>query len=121
MASTRDAERQVLTFGCVVASLLAAAATLLAHRIVRPLQTLSGVIEGIAEAEKRSVRFGEPTALELPSSISKFDVIMSALSNSVCPYLSHCSYNTNAHLQDTPQAPTYTALTTESDKRRCMN
>ncbi|KAG4221223.1 hypothetical protein PC116_g30301 [Phytophthora cactorum] len=81
----------------------------------------SAIFEGIAEAEKRSVRFGEPTALELPSSILKFDVIMSALSNSVCPYLSHCSYNTNAHLQDTPQAPTYTALITESDKRRCMN
>ncbi|OTB09784.1 hypothetical protein K445DRAFT_323643 [Daldinia sp. EC12] len=61
----------------------------------------SAIFEGIAEAEKRSVRFGEPTALELPSSISKFDVMMSALSNS-----------------DTPQAPTYTALTTESDKRR---
>ncbi|KAI8960282.1 anaphase-promoting complex, cyclosome, subunit 4-domain-containing protein [Daldinia sp. FL1419] len=59
----------------------------------------SAIFEGIAEAEKRSIRFGQPTAIELKSSILKFDAIMSAIS----------------HL-DTPQAPTYTALTTENDE-----
>ncbi|KAI1458241.1 anaphase-promoting complex, cyclosome, subunit 4-domain-containing protein [Annulohypoxylon moriforme] len=54
------------------------------------------IFEGIAEAEKRSVRFGQPTALKLESSISMIDVTMSVTSNS-----------------DTPQAVTYTALTTE--------
>ncbi|KAI2780027.1 anaphase-promoting complex, cyclosome, subunit 4-domain-containing protein [Daldinia loculata] len=60
----------------------------------------SAIFEGIAEAEKRSVRFGQPTAIELDSSIVKIDVIMSAVSNA-----------------DTSQAPTYTALITESDER----
>ncbi|KAI1646981.1 anaphase-promoting complex, cyclosome, subunit 4-domain-containing protein [Daldinia loculata] len=60
----------------------------------------SAIFEGIAEAEKRSVRFGQPTAIELDSSIVKFDVIMSAVSNA-----------------DTSQTPTYTALVTESDER----
>ncbi|KAI1654284.1 anaphase-promoting complex, cyclosome, subunit 4-domain-containing protein [Daldinia decipiens] len=59
----------------------------------------SAIFEGIAEAEKRSVRFGQPTAIELDSSIVKFDVIMSAIANA-----------------DMPQAPTYTALVTESDE-----
>ncbi|ORY69465.1 anaphase-promoting complex component Cut20/Apc4 [Pseudomassariella vexata] len=34
------------------------------------------VFDGIAEAEKRSVRFGKPTKIELKHSISKFDVRM---------------------------------------------
>ncbi|KAI1144389.1 anaphase-promoting complex, cyclosome, subunit 4-domain-containing protein [Hypoxylon sp. FL0543] len=57
------------------------------------------IFEGIAEAEKRSVRFGQPTALELESNISKFDVTMSAVSNA-----------------DTSQALTYTALITEGNE-----
>lgn len=36
------------------------------------------VFEGIAEAEKRSVRFGQPTAIVLESNVSKFDVMMAA-------------------------------------------
>lgn len=56
----------------------------------------SAIFEGIAEAEKRSVRFGQPTAIELDSSIVKFDVIMSAVSNAVCPHLSRLSFNANS-------------------------
>ncbi|KAI2626536.1 anaphase-promoting complex, cyclosome, subunit 4-domain-containing protein [Hypoxylon sp. NC1633] len=57
------------------------------------------VFEGIAEAEKRSVRFGQPTAIELGSSISKFDVTMSAILHT-----------------DTYQGLTYAAVTTEQDE-----
>ncbi|KAI5928736.1 anaphase-promoting complex component Cut20/Apc4 [Camillea tinctor] len=39
----------------------------------------NAVFEGIAEAEKRSVRFGQPTKIELPCKVSKFDVKMSAI------------------------------------------
>lgn len=41
------------------------------------------VFEGIAEAEKRSVRFGQPAAIKLENNISRFDVSMSIISNSV--------------------------------------
>lgn len=41
------------------------------------------VFEGIAAAEKRSVRFGQPSSIEMENSISKFDVVMSATFNSV--------------------------------------
>ncbi|KAI0883552.1 anaphase-promoting complex, cyclosome, subunit 4-domain-containing protein [Annulohypoxylon maeteangense] len=58
------------------------------------------IFEGIAEAEKRSVRFGQPTTIKLDSNISMIDVTMSVISNS-----------------DTPQAMTYTALTTEKKDR----
>ncbi|KAI2464147.1 anaphase-promoting complex, cyclosome, subunit 4-domain-containing protein [Annulohypoxylon bovei var. microspora] len=58
------------------------------------------IFEGIAEAEKRSVRFGQPTTLSLESSISMIDVTMSIIPNS-----------------DAPQAVTYTALTTEKKER----
>ncbi|KAI1097365.1 anaphase-promoting complex, cyclosome, subunit 4-domain-containing protein [Jackrogersella minutella] len=54
------------------------------------------IFEGIAEAEKRSVRFGQPTALRLKTTINKFDVTMSSQSRS-----------------DASRAVTYTALTTE--------
>ncbi|KAI1808750.1 anaphase-promoting complex, cyclosome, subunit 4-domain-containing protein [Daldinia bambusicola] len=59
------------------------------------------IFEGIAEAEKRSVRFGELTAIKLPTNISKFDVMMSAEFDA-----------------DRTRAPTYTALVTESDKHK---
>lgn len=36
------------------------------------------VFEGIAEAEKRSVRFGQPVKIQLNGNIAKFDVRMSA-------------------------------------------
>ncbi|KAI1413534.1 anaphase-promoting complex, cyclosome, subunit 4-domain-containing protein [Hypoxylon sp. FL1857] len=57
------------------------------------------IFEGIAEAEKRSVRFGQSTALELDSNISKFDVTMSTISDG-----------------DTSRALTYTALVTEESE-----
>ncbi|KAI1376808.1 anaphase-promoting complex, cyclosome, subunit 4-domain-containing protein [Hypoxylon crocopeplum] len=57
------------------------------------------VFEGIAEAEKRSVRFGQPTAIELESAISKFDVMMSA-----------------TFQEDKSQGLTYAALTTEQNE-----
>lgn len=41
------------------------------------------VFEGIAEAEKRSVRFGHPTKIELEHSLAKLDVIMSRKESSV--------------------------------------
>lgn len=50
MASAHASERRVLSLGVVVAGLLAAVAAWLARRIVRPLQTLSGAIERIAQA-----------------------------------------------------------------------
>ncbi|OTB05018.1 hypothetical protein M426DRAFT_22367 [Hypoxylon sp. CI-4A] len=63
------------------------------------LQSKADIIfEGIAEAEKRSVRFGQATALELENNISKFDVVMSAKPD-----------------PSSSQALTYTALTTEND------
>ncbi|XDG01460.1 hypothetical protein ABKA04_001075 [Annulohypoxylon sp. FPYF3050] len=54
------------------------------------------IFEGIAEAEKRSVRFGQPAALKLENKISMIDVTMSVTS-----------------ISGAPQAATYTALTTE--------
>lgn len=57
------------------------------------------IFEGIAEAEKRSVRFGQPAALEVEHSVSKFDVTISAISNS-----------------DISRAVTYTALVTEGSE-----
>ncbi|KAI0382736.1 anaphase-promoting complex, cyclosome, subunit 4-domain-containing protein [Hypomontagnella monticulosa] len=57
------------------------------------------IFEGIAEAEKRSVRFGQPTPIELEGNISKFDVVMSTVSDS-----------------DKSHALTYTALITEKEE-----
>ncbi|XXG96668.1 hypothetical protein Hte_002958 [Hypoxylon texense] len=57
------------------------------------------IFEGIAEAEKRSVRFGQLTAIELENGVSKFDVLMSA------------TFDT-----DTPHGVTYTALTTNGSE-----
>ncbi|KAI1340471.1 anaphase-promoting complex, cyclosome, subunit 4-domain-containing protein [Xylariaceae sp. FL0016] len=39
----------------------------------------NAVFEGIAEAERRSVRFGQPTKIELEHTVTKFDVRMSAI------------------------------------------
>ena len=41
------------------------------------------VFEGIAEAEKRSVRFGQPATIQLRGNIAKFDVRMSAAQTAV--------------------------------------
>lgn len=41
------------------------------------------VFDGIAEAEKRSVRFGQPTTIKLEQDISKLDVKMCAVPNGV--------------------------------------
>ena len=41
------------------------------------------VFEGIAEAEKRSVRFGQPATIQLRENIAKFDVRMSAAQTAV--------------------------------------
>ena len=41
------------------------------------------VFEGIAEAEKRSVRFGHPTKIELKHTLAKMDAIMSRKESSV--------------------------------------
>ncbi|KAI1213345.1 anaphase-promoting complex, cyclosome, subunit 4-domain-containing protein [Annulohypoxylon truncatum] len=57
------------------------------------------IFEGIAEAEKRSVRFGQPTALKLKNNVSMIDVTISVISKS-----------------DMSQAMTYTALTTEKEE-----
>ncbi|KAI1082374.1 anaphase-promoting complex, cyclosome, subunit 4-domain-containing protein [Whalleya microplaca] len=57
------------------------------------------VFEGIAEAEKRSVRFGQPTTIELEHNISQFDVRTSAIRTS-----------------DSSQGVTYTAITTEDNE-----
>ncbi|KAI1781496.1 anaphase-promoting complex, cyclosome, subunit 4-domain-containing protein [Hypoxylon cercidicola] len=57
------------------------------------------IFEGIAEAEKRSVRFGQPSAIEIESGISKFDVVMSAISD-----------------LDTSHGVTYTALTANENE-----
>jgi anaphase-promoting complex subunit 4 len=39
----------------------------------------TGVLEGIAEAERRSVRFGQPTRIVLDHNVSRFDIRMSAI------------------------------------------
>ncbi|KAI1501279.1 anaphase-promoting complex component Cut20/Apc4 [Biscogniauxia marginata] len=39
----------------------------------------NAVFEGIAEAEKRSVRFGQPTKIELEHKVSRFDIRMSTI------------------------------------------
>ncbi|KAI0014015.1 anaphase-promoting complex, cyclosome, subunit 4-domain-containing protein [Xylariaceae sp. FL0662B] len=57
------------------------------------------VFEGIAEAEKRSVRFGQPTTIELENNISKFDIRTSAIRTA-----------------GTSQGLTYTAIITENDE-----
>ncbi|KAI1384528.1 anaphase-promoting complex, cyclosome, subunit 4-domain-containing protein [Hypoxylon trugodes] len=57
------------------------------------------IFTGIAEAEKRSVRFGQPNAIQLENEVSNFDVTVSAIPSS-----------------DTSQTSTYTALTTEKDE-----
>ncbi|KAI1490860.1 anaphase-promoting complex component Cut20/Apc4 [Biscogniauxia mediterranea] len=59
----------------------------------------SVVFEGIAEAEKRSVRFGQPTKIELLHNVSKFDIRMSAIQT-----------------PDASQGLTFTALTTKEEE-----
>ncbi|KAI8634954.1 anaphase-promoting complex, cyclosome, subunit 4-domain-containing protein [Xylariaceae sp. FL1651] len=58
----------------------------------------SSVLEGIAEAERRSVRFGQPTKIVLDRNMSQFDIRMSA-----------------TQTEDARQGVTHTALTTEGD------
>lgn len=43
----------------------------------------SNVLEGIAEAERRSVRFGQPTKIMLDHNVSRFDVHLSAAQTGV--------------------------------------
>ncbi|KAI1862462.1 hypothetical protein JX265_009176 [Neoarthrinium moseri] len=63
------------------------------------LENSNVVFNGIAEAEKRSVRFGQATKIELENSITKVDVRMCA-----------------ANHGDTKNGLTYTALTEENFK-----
>ncbi|KAI0118914.1 anaphase-promoting complex, cyclosome, subunit 4-domain-containing protein [Nemania sp. FL0031] len=58
----------------------------------------NSVLEGIAEAERRSVRFGQCTKIVLDHDVSRFDVQLSA-----------------AQVGDTWKGVTHTALTTEGD------
>ncbi|KAI1818821.1 anaphase-promoting complex, cyclosome, subunit 4-domain-containing protein [Poronia punctata] len=58
----------------------------------------TGVLEGIAEAERRSVRFGQPTKLLLEHDIAQFDVRLSAVNT-----------------KDVWKGVTHTALTTKGN------
>lgn len=49
----------------------------------------NAVFDGIAEAEKRSVRFGQPSQIKLEQDIAKLDVKMCAVQNGVCGLSSH--------------------------------
>ncbi|KAI1180084.1 anaphase-promoting complex, cyclosome, subunit 4-domain-containing protein [Nemania sp. FL0916] len=59
----------------------------------------SSVLEGIAEAERRSVRFGQVTKVVLDHDVSRFDVRLSATQEG-----------------DTSRGITYTAITTEDNE-----
>jgi diguanylate cyclase (GGDEF)-like protein len=99
MASAHQFERQALWFSLLLAAVLAGLAALLARRIAAPLKSLSGAIEGIAQAPDQA----QPEAIPLTGGFHEAEVLSDALRGLIRSERRHRAEleEMNVHLEET--------------------
>jgi diguanylate cyclase (GGDEF)-like protein len=104
MASAHRFEQRALWFSLLLAGVLAALAALMARRIAAPLKSLSGAIEGIAQAPEQA----SPEAIPLAGGFHEAAVLSDALRGLIRSERRHRTAleEMNAHLEETVAART---------------
>jgi diguanylate cyclase (GGDEF)-like protein len=104
MASAHEFERRTLWFSLLLAGVLAGLAALLARRIAAPLKSLSGAMEGIAQAPELST----PDAIPPAGGFHEAQVLSEALRGLICSERRHHAEleQMNMHLEETVAART---------------
>lgn len=104
MASAHQFERRAMWFSLLLAGVLAGLAALLARRIAAPLKSLSGAIEGIAQAPEQA----RPEAIPPTGGFHEAEVLSDALRGLIRSERRHRLEleEMNAHLEETVAART---------------
>ncbi|MGZ5203082.1 MAG: diguanylate cyclase domain-containing protein, partial [Telluria sp.] len=104
MASAHQLERRTLVFSLLLAGLLAALAALLARRIAAPLKSLSGAMEGIAQAPELAT----PDTIPVAGGFHEAQVLSEALRGLIrSERRQHAALEEmNLHLEETVAART---------------
>jgi diguanylate cyclase (GGDEF)-like protein len=104
MASAHQFERRAMWFSLLLAAVLAGLAAMLARRIAAPLKSLSGAIEGLAQAPDQA----RPEAIPLAGGFHEAEVLSDALRGLIRSERRHRAAleEMNAHLEDTVAART---------------